>query len=44
MLHAYTITLSLPNDEGKEEEKTVMSPVPQDMLEVLKKLGFSKIA
>jgi 23S rRNA pseudouridine1911/1915/1917 synthase len=44
MLHAYTITLSLPNDEGKEEEKTVVSPVPQDMLEVLKKLGFSKIA
>jgi 23S rRNA pseudouridine1911/1915/1917 synthase len=42
MLHAYSITLFLLDDDGKEVEKTVVSAVPKDMQDVLKKIGFSK--
>jgi len=41
MLHAYSITIDIPeNTDGKKSE-TIMAPIPQDMEECLKALNFS---
>lgn len=41
MLHACSLTIKVLNDEDIIEEKTVVSKVPKDMKDTLKKLGFS---
>ncbi len=41
MLHAYSLTLDIPEDVEGKKERTIMSPVPKDMKETLKKLGFT---
>ena len=41
MLHAYSLTLQIPQDGGGKNETTITSPVPKDMRETLAKLGFS---
>ncbi len=41
MLHAYSITIDIPeNNDGKKSE-TIISPIPEDMGKCLKSLNFS---
>ncbi len=41
MLHALSITVEVPKDGADVEEKTFVAPLPSDMKETLKTLGFS---
>ena len=40
MLHAYSLTINIPQKGEGEEEITITSPIPKDMKETLAKLGF----
>jgi len=40
MLHAYSITLTVPEDVEGSREMTFQAPIPEDMKEVLKALQF----
>ncbi|MEN9552088.1 MAG: hypothetical protein RI935_465 [Candidatus Parcubacteria bacterium] len=42
MLHAYSLTITIPKDMEGQEEKTFITPVPDDMRESLTSLGFLK--
>lgn len=42
MLHAYSMTIDVPNDNDGKETITVVANVPTDMKETLKKLHFPK--
>ena len=42
MLHALSITLSLPEEKEGSSKQTVSSPIPKDMKETLHALNFSK--
>ncbi len=37
MLHAYSLTVVIPKDDGSEE-KTIIAPIPKDMKDTLKRL------
>lgn len=40
MLHAYSITLTVPKDNEGQEEITIKAEIPEDMKKVLKDLNF----
>lgn len=40
MLHAYSITIDIPEEKEGKKEITVVAPIPKDMMEILTKLGF----
>lgn len=40
MLHAYSLTIDVPEDREGKKEVTVVSPIPKDMKETLKALNF----
>ncbi len=42
MLHSYSLTIEVPTEKEGKEEVTIVSKVPKDMKDVLRKLGFSK--
>lgn len=42
MLHAYSITIEVPEDKEGKKEITVLAPLPNDMKETLKVLSFSE--
>ncbi len=41
MLHAYSLTIEIPQEKEGKLETTIVSPVPKDMIETLASLGFS---
>ncbi len=43
MLHAHSITIEIPEENGKNNIKTVVSEVPRDMKETLESLHFSEV-
>ena len=40
MLHAYSLTIDVPDEKGAKKQVTIVSPIPDDMKETLAKLGF----
>ena len=44
MLHAYSITIEIPEDEVGKKSHTIIAEIPKDMVEVLKSLGFNYLA
>ncbi|MFA6608617.1 MAG: RluA family pseudouridine synthase [Candidatus Paceibacterota bacterium] len=40
MLHAYSLTIEVPEEKEGKKEVTIFSPIPKDMKDVLKKLNF----
>jgi hypothetical protein len=42
MLHAYSITLEIPEETEGVKQQTVIAPIPKDMKDVLAKLNFNK--
>ena len=40
MLHAYSITIDIPEDESGRKTETILAEVPKDMKEILKALNF----
>lgn len=40
MLHAYSLTIEIPQEKEGKEKTTIVSPVPKDMEETLKKLNL----
>jgi 23S rRNA pseudouridine1911/1915/1917 synthase len=40
MLHAYSLTIEVPQEKEGKKEMTIISPIPKDMTETLAKLGF----
>lgn len=43
MLHAYSLTISIPKDVEGGEERVFVAEIPEDMRATLKKLGFSTV-
>ena len=41
MLHAYSLTIIIPEDNEGKKEITIHAPLHKDMMDTLKKLGFS---
>ena len=41
MLHAYSITIEIPEENEGKKEVTITAPIPKDMKDTLAKLGFS---